>query len=191
MDCTPTTNNLLPSYTHKHTLPAFILLSDHTHISVHFLPFASAGLLPWTLECLLWTNSSIKGVFAPWSTKFGLGFFSAFLLSSVVSSRQSLPFCEGISGPGMWSGHLWTKEHSCSRSCCLLIIRKNECAVASSSVYEIHVLLWTYIYGSSLLFVAETEVCRRRDVFSLYWPGSSSQNVISSPLASATFCLWN
>lgn len=43
---------------------------------------------------------------------FFSGFFKFFLLSSVVSSRQSLPFCEGTSEPGMWCGHLWTKEHS-------------------------------------------------------------------------------
>lgn len=126
-------------------LPLQTICSLPTHINVHSLPLSCSRTTHASLStfCPLHQLASslgrmnafceltpIKGVFAPWSTKFGLVFFSAFLLSSVVSSRQSLPFCEGISGPGMWSGHLWTKEHSCSRSCCLLIIRKNECAVA-------------------------------------------------------------
>lgn len=126
MDCTPTTNNLLPSYTHKHTLPAFILLSDHTRISVHFLPFASASLLPPLHERLLWTNSSIKGVFPPWSTKFGV---FLRLSCSVLSSEQSLPVW-GFTTRNTWSGRSQTKKHSLSHSCHLLIIRKNECVVA-------------------------------------------------------------
>lgn len=68
----------LPSYTHKHTLPAFILLWDHTQL-------CPAPALPIS-QPLLWeawmpplNRSSVKGVFPPWSTKLGLVFFQVFL----------------------------------------------------------------------------------------------------------------
>lgn len=64
----PQTIHSLP--TRINTLPAFILPLDHTRVSIRFLPFASGTLLPQTQEPLLWTSSSKKGVFPPWSTKF-------------------------------------------------------------------------------------------------------------------------
>lgn len=125
------------------TLPLQTIRSLPTHINTHSLPLSSqtthatlSSFCPShqpasSLECMNASSEltpQLKVCFLPQSTKFG-GFFKAFLLSSVMSSRQSLPFCECTGQPGMWSGHLWTKEHSCSCSCCLLIIRKNECAV--------------------------------------------------------------
>lgn len=89
LDCTPTTNSPLPSYTHKHTLCLHPALGPHTRISVQFLPFTSAIFLPRTHECFLWTNSSTEHVFQPWSTKFGgfLGF-----LGVLSRDLQTKPF---------------------------------------------------------------------------------------------------
>ena len=118
----------LPTHINTHSLPLSCSRTTHASLST----FCPSHQLASSLRCMNTSSEltpQLKVCFHPGPPSLGF-FFNAFLLSSVASSRQSLPFCEGISPPGMWSGHLWTKEHSCSCSCCLLIIRKNECAVA-------------------------------------------------------------
>lgn len=174
----------LPSYTHKHTLPAFILLWDHTQL-------CPAPALPIS-QPLLWeawmpplNQSSVKGVLLPWSTKLGLVFFSVFFKSFLLTSccRQSLPFCERTSEPGMWSGHLWTKEHSM-----FLLPLSLWCVFSIPARFPKSVSSWGHIHLGLALFLFVSEVSRHRDAVSVYWSGSSRQNVISSPLASKTFC---
>lgn len=106
--------------TRTNTLPAFILPSDHTRI----YPLAAASSLrhrnPFSEPA-----PQRKVCFHPGPPSWRV-FFKGLLMSPVTNSRQSSPFCEGTSHPGMWSGHLWTKGHSCSRSSCLLILKEEQ-----------------------------------------------------------------
>lgn len=83
------------------TLPAFILLLDHTHFSPFHIsqPPPSDTRTP-SLNCLLnyrLVSSLIRHI---------CGVFKGLLLSSVMNSRQGSPFCEGTSHLGMRFGHL-------------------------------------------------------------------------------------
>lgn len=125
-------NSSLPTHTNTHSLP--LSCSGTTHSSVQCLSFPSASLSSGKHECLLWAEAQLKVCLHPAPPSLGWFFFRFFFSLSCCPQSwapdKAFLSVRELQNQECGLDVYGQRNIQCFCSRCLLIIRRNGCAVS-------------------------------------------------------------